>query len=71
MTASEKKKLMATNAGVWAISILASLILPFIADSLAVGSAKFIQLICFAFPLILGMAMSTLVINKAITEPAP
>lgn len=68
MTSSEKNKLIATNAGIWAIAIFASFILPFIADSLATGPAKFLQVVCFAFPLIAGMAISSAVISKSITE---
>jgi hypothetical protein len=70
MTLSQKKKLIGTNAGVWAIAILASFILPFIAESLSSGSAKFLQVLCFAVPLIVGMVISTMVINKSIPETA-
>ncbi len=65
MTSSEKKRLIATNAGVWAIAILASFILPFIAESLSSGPAKFLEVMCFAFPLIAGMAFSSILISKA------
>ncbi|MDX1929460.1 MAG: hypothetical protein SFV81_23235 [Pirellulaceae bacterium] len=68
MTSTEKKKLIATNAGIWAIAILAAFILPFIAESLASGQAKFVQVMCFAFPLIGGMAISSVVISKSIVE---
>jgi hypothetical protein len=70
MTSSQKKKLIGTNAGVWAIAILASFILPFIAESLSSGGAKFLQVLCFALPLIIGMVISTVVINKSIPETA-
>jgi hypothetical protein len=70
MTSSQRKKLIGTNAGVWAIAILASFILPFIAESLSSGSAKFLEVLCFALPLIIGMAISTVVINKSIPETA-
>ena len=70
MTSSQKKKLVGTNAGVWAIAILASFILPFIAESLSSGPAKFLQVLCFALPLIIGMVISTVVINKSIPETA-
>ncbi|MFO0882753.1 MAG: hypothetical protein U0894_00955 [Pirellulales bacterium] len=68
MTSSQKKKLVRTNAGVWAIAILASFILPFIAESLSSGSAKFLQVLCFAVPLVVGMVISTMVINRSIPE---
>jgi hypothetical protein len=70
MTSSQKKKLMGTNAGIWAIAILASFLLPFIAESLSSGSAKFLQVLCFALPLIIGMVISTVAINKSIPETA-
>jgi hypothetical protein len=54
------------NEAVWAVAILASFILPFIAESLSSGSAKFLQVLCFAMPLIAGMMISTAVINQSI-----
>lgn len=68
MTAAQKKKLIGTNAGVWAIAILASFILPFIAESLSSGPATFLKVLCFAVPLLVGMVISTIVINKSIPE---
>ena len=70
MTSSEKKKLIGTNAAIWSIAILASFILPFIADSMSSGSAKVLHIMCFALPLFLGMAISSVAINKAIGENA-
>ena len=68
MTSSEKKKLIGTNAGIWAIAMLAAFILPFIAVSVSSGPAKFLQVMCFAVPLIAGMAISSIVISKSIGE---
>ena len=68
MTSSEKKKLIGTNAGIWAIAMLAAFILPFIAVSVSTGHAKFLQVMCFAVPLIAGMAISSIVISKSIGE---
>lgn len=70
MTASQKKKLIGTNAGVWAVAILAAFILPLIGESLSSGSAKFLQVLCFAAPLIVGMVISTMLINKSVSETA-
>jgi uncharacterized integral membrane protein len=70
MAASQKKKLIGTNAAIWSIAILASFILPFIAESVSTGSAKFLQVFCFALPLIVGMFISSMVINKSIPETA-
>ncbi len=70
MTSGQKKKLIGTNAAIWAIAILASFILPFIAESVSTGSAKFLQVLCFALPLIVGMFISSVVISKSIPETA-
>lgn len=70
MTSSEKKKLVATNAVIWSIAILTSFILPLVAESLSSGSAKFLQVLCFAFPLITGMVISSMVISKSVVETA-
>ncbi len=66
MKSSEKKKLVGTNATIWVIAILVSFILPFIAESLSSGPAKFLQVMCFTFPLIVGMVVSSIVISKSI-----
>ena len=68
MTSMQKKKLIGTNAGIWSIAMLASFVLPFIAESLSDGPAKFLQMICFMAPLITGMLISTVVINKSIPD---
>lgn len=70
MTPAQKKKLIGTNAAVWSLAILASFLLPFIAESLSTGSAKFLQVLCFALPLIVGMFVSSMVINQSISETA-
>ncbi|MGE0758730.1 MAG: hypothetical protein AB7O38_17010 [Pirellulaceae bacterium] len=70
MTSSQKKKLIRADAGVWAIAILASFVFPFIAESLSSGPAKFAQVLCFGLPLVVGMVMSTVVINRSIPETA-
>jgi hypothetical protein len=63
VSASGKQRLISTNAAIWAIAILAAFILPHIAASISSGPAKFLKVICFAFPLIAGMVLSTLVIS--------
>ncbi len=68
MTISEKKKLIGTNAAIWVVAILAAFILPFIAESISSGTAKFLQVLCFAIPLFAGMAISSMVISKSIVE---
>lgn len=68
MTAIEKRKLIGMNAAIWAISMLLSFVLPFIAESISSGPAKLFQVICFALPLIAGMWVSSVVISKSIRE---
>ena len=70
MTSAQKKRLIGTNAAIWSIAMLASFILPFIAESVSTGSAKFLQVLCFALPLIVGMFISSMVINNSIPETA-
>ena len=70
MTSAQKMKLIGTNAAVWSIAILASFILPLIAESSSTGSAKFRQVLCFALPLIAGMFISSMMIHKSIPETA-
>lgn len=68
MTLAEKRKLLGTNAAIWSIAMLSAFILPLIAESVATGPGKFLQVICFAVPLISGMAISTILLNKSIGE---
>ena len=70
MASAQKMKLIGTNAAVWSIAILASFIMPLIAESLSTGSAKFLQVLCFALPLIAGMYISSMVIYRSIPETA-
>ncbi len=69
MTNSEKQKLLAKNAAVWVAGILASFILPMIAESVSDGPAHFLKVMVFAFPLLVALVVSTGVISKAVGEP--
>ena len=69
MTRAEKKKLLATNAGIWVAGILASYVLPLVAESMSDGPAGFLKLMCFAFPLFVAMFFSNSVIGNAIGDP--
>ena len=69
MTKSDKKKLIATNAAIWVVGILASFILPMVAESMSDGPAGFLKVMAFAFPLMVAMLVSTSVISKAVGEP--
>jgi len=69
MTQREKQKLLGANATIWPIAILSAFILPLIAASMADGPARFLQVLCFAGPLIAGMLTSTSLISRAIGQP--
>lgn len=68
MTPTSKKRIVAGNAGIWVISILASFILPLVAASASSGNAGFLKLLCFALPLLIGMTMSTILISKSVAD---
>lgn len=69
MTQREKQKLLGANATIWSVAILAAFILPLIAAFMADGPARFLQVLCFAGPLIAGMLTSTSLISRAIGQP--
>lgn len=69
MKKADKNKLIATNAAVWVVGILASFILPMIAESMSDSPAGFLKVMALAFPLIVAMLVSTSVISKAVGEP--
>ncbi|MBL8810378.1 MAG: hypothetical protein JNM43_09410 [Planctomycetaceae bacterium] len=66
MTPSAKKKLIAANAAIWAAATLLSFILPMVAASVSDGPAGFLKMVVQTGPLLLGLFVSTAVINKAI-----
>lgn len=69
MTPSAKKKLIATNAAIWAGATLLSFILPMVAASIADGPAGFLKMMVHTGPLLLGLLFSTALINRAIGQP--
>jgi len=54
---------------VWVVGILASFILPMLAESVSDGPAGFLKVMAFAFPLFVAMLVSTGLISKAVGEP--
>lgn len=66
MNQADKKKLIATNSAIWAAGILGAFILPLIAESLSAGPARFLQVICFAAPLMTAMFFSNSIVSRAI-----
>ena len=71
MTNSHKKKLIALNASVWGVGILASFILPMISDSITDGSAAFLRMFLHVFPLFVGMYLSTILMAKSFSALTP
>lgn len=70
MAPSAKKKLIATNATIWVCATLLSFILPMVAASIADGPAGFLKLVAHVGPLLLGLFVSTGLIDRAIRQPA-
>ena len=69
MTKAEKEKLLGTNVLIWVLGIIFAFILPMIAESISDGPARFLKVMAFAFPLIVGMLFSNGVISKALGDP--
>jgi hypothetical protein len=68
MTKSNKQKLIATNAAVLAAGMLASFVLPLIAESVTDGRGTFLRALVHVFPLICAMVFSCSLMGKAIPE---
>ena len=66
MTTSAKKKLIATNAAIWAGATLLSFVLPMVADSVADGTAGFLKMMVHTGPLLLGLLVSSSLISNTI-----
>lgn len=66
MKPADKKKLIASNAGILVVEILVSFVLPMIGDSMTEGRSAFLRMILHVFPLIVSMSASTAIINKSI-----
>lgn len=64
MTKSEKQKLIATNAAIWAAATLISFVLPLIAESMTDGRGNFLKMMAQVFPLICAMWISTGLLSK-------
>ncbi|MCA8992138.1 MAG: hypothetical protein KDA69_03275 [Planctomycetaceae bacterium] len=68
MNGSDKKRLLATNAAIWAIAALASFILPRVAASLVDGSGNFLIAMAQAGPLLVGLLASHGLMSKNLTS---
>lgn len=69
MNNSAKKKLIATNAAIWAGGMVTSFVFPLIVESITDGRANFLKMMVHLFPLIIAMMASTGIISKAIGQP--
>jgi hypothetical protein len=70
MTTDANKKLVTNNAAIWVVAIMASVILPFVTDSMTDGRSAFLRLVGHAAPLIAGMFFSTIALNRAGSKAA-
>jgi hypothetical protein len=70
MTKPALKRLISINAGIWGLATLASVILPFVADSLSSGEGKFLRLVMQAGPLLAGLWISSAFLGKALDDSA-
>jgi hypothetical protein len=70
MTKSQQKKLLSTNAGIWAVATLLSFVLPLVTDSLTAGRSGFLRAFVHAFLLIAGMFFANAAISRAIGPPS-
>ena len=70
MTNIDKKKLLTRNAAIWAGGILASVVLPFVTDSLSDGPGAFLRLMAHVFPLLAAIWISNSAISSAIGDAA-
>lgn len=68
MNQSDKKKLIGANAAIWAGAMLASFVLPMIAESITEGRGQFLKMMAHIFPLICGLAFSSRVLSQAIEQ---
>ncbi|AMV22482.1 hypothetical protein [Planctomyces sp. SH-PL14] len=69
MTTDSNKKLVSINALIWAVATMASVILPFVTDSLTDGRSAFARIFVQAAPLIAGMFISSISVAKAVRRP--
>jgi hypothetical protein len=70
MTRNEQKRLLSTNAGIWAAATILSFVLPLVSDSLTSGRSAFLRAFLHAGLLICGMLFTSFVIRKAIGPPS-
>jgi hypothetical protein len=70
MTTDSTRKLISTNAAIWAASTLASVILPFVTDSMTDGRSAFLRVGAHAAPLLAGMFLSTITLSRIAHKPA-
>lgn len=65
MTSDTTKRAVSINAAIWAAAILASVILPFVTDSLTEGRSAFLRILTHVAPLMVGMYVSSISLAQA------
>lgn len=70
MTGPQKKKLLGTNVIVLTLAMLASFVLPKVAEASVDGKGTFLIALAQLFPLFVAIGLSTALLNNAITESA-
>ena len=70
LAVASKTKLVASNAAILTVGMLASFALPLISDSITEGRGHFLRALAHVFPLICAMAFSCALMGKAIPETA-
>lgn len=67
MNESEKKKLIGANAAIWAGATLISVIATYVTESAyEEGRGEFLKLMAHAFPMFIGLALSTAILGKVL-----
>jgi hypothetical protein len=70
MSNVDKRRVIARNAGVWVIAMLASFILPLIVDSVTQKGDRFFGVLAQMGPLLASLLVSTALLDKAMDKPA-
>lgn len=66
MTQPKKSNLIGTNAAILSAGILASFILPLVAESMTDGRAGFLKAMAHVLPLLIAMYVSCMLMNSAV-----
>jgi hypothetical protein len=70
MSIADKRRVIARNAGIWVIAMLASFILPLIVDSVTQKGDRFFGVLAQMGPLMASLLVSTALLDKSMDERA-